>query len=183
MGETDKARTHQAPNERESAAAGSVSAVLRLRTLGPSGPNPPQTEVIDRLQTLTENDPMVDLDIDIWRPSMGSTWSDDRDPFNGRETLAEFEQWADEQGCTLRPAFDRRSAALTNDDEERGGRIVTPLITLAVYDGGRLRAVYPHVDGDEVRTVHDGIEALESMLRDTEQPADERNENRAVLLG
>lgn len=182
MGEIDEARTPQAPNERNSAATGPARAVLRLRTLGPSGLNPPQTEVIDRLRTLTEDDPTVDLDVDVWTSSMGSRWSDDRNQFDGRETVAEFEQWADEQGCTLRPAFDRRSATLY-DEEEGGERIVTPLITLAVYDGERLRAVYPHVDGDEVRTIHDGVEALESMLRDAEQSANERHENRAVLIG
>lgn len=46
--------------------ADSVRAVLRLRTLGPSGLNPPQIEVIDRLQTLTEDGPITNLDIDVW---------------------------------------------------------------------------------------------------------------------
>jgi hypothetical protein len=162
--------------------ADSVQAVLRLRTLGPSGLNPPQTAVIDRLQTLTEDGPIADLDIDIWGPSMGIT-QDDCDPEGARETVAEFKQWADEQGCTLRPAFEWRSAESAADGE---GRIVTPLITLAVYDdsGERLQAVYPHVDGDEVWTIHDGLEALESMAgtRDAEQSGDETNENRAVSL-
>lgn len=181
MGEIDEVRTHQAPNERKSAATGPVRAVLRLRTLGPFELNPPQTEVIDRLRTLTEDDPRVDLDVDVWQPSMGSAWSDDRDPFDGRETVAEFEQWADEQECTLRPAFDRRSDAL-DDEEGRGGRIITPLITLALYDEERLRAVYPHGDGDVIRTIHDGVEALESMLRDAKQSVNEQHESQAVLI-
>lgn len=182
MGETDEARTPQAPTERKSAATGPVRAVLRLRTLSPLGLNTPQTEVIDRLRTLTEDDPRVDLDVDVWSSSTGSRWADDPDPFDGRETVAEFEQWADEAGCTLRPAFDRRPSAPRRDEEEGAERIFTPLITLAVYDGERLRAVYPHVDGDEVRTIHDGVEALESMLRDAEQSANERHENRAILI-
>lgn len=159
--------------------ADSVQAVLRLRTMGPSGLNPPQTAVIDRLQTLTENGPIADLDIDIWGASMGIT-QDDRDPRGTREAVAEFKQWADDQGCTLRPAFEWRSAESAADGEEQHGRIITPLITLAVYDDSeeRLQAVSPHVDGEEVRTVHDGIEALESMAEtgEAEQSDGETNE-------
>lgn len=157
----------------------SIRLVLRLRTLGPSGLNPPQTEVIDRLRGLTEDGPLADLDVDVWGIAMGITQTVGRDPMGTRETVAEFERWATEQGCTLRPAFDWRSAD-SEADEGRNGLIVTPLITLAVYDGERLRAVYPHMDDDEVHTVHDGIEALESVARDVEQPVDEHGERRVV---
>lgn len=148
-------------------AADSVQAVLRLRTLGPSGLNPPQIEVIDRLQTLTEDGPITNLDIDVWGGSMGITQMDDRDPGDTRELVADFRQWADEQGYSLRPAFEWRS---TEPEDTEGSEIVTPLITLAVYTGDTLRAVYPSVGGadNDVNTIYDGIEALESMARDTE---------------
>lgn len=161
----------------------SVQAVVRLRTLGPSGLNPPQTEVIDRLQTLSEDEdgPLNDLDMGMWGPSMGSTQTEHRGPFDTRETVAEFKQWADAYGYTLRPAFDWHS---TDSAETGNGQIVTPLITLAVYKGEHLKAVYPHVDGDEVNTIHDGVEALESMagLGDTEQSDDERSENETLVV-
>lgn len=160
----------------------SIHAVLRLRTLGPSGLNPPQTEVIDRLRTLAEDGPIADLDVDVWGPSMGITQTTDRDPEDVRETVAEFRRWATEQGCTLRPAFDWRSAEFEDGREGSDGRIVTPLITLAVYDEGHLRAVYPHVDGDDVRTIHDGVEALESMAGDDERSEDDQRERRAVPI-
>lgn len=162
--------------------ADSIRLVLRLRTLGPSGLNPPQTEVIDRLQRLTEDGPIDDLDVDVWGTSMGLTRTADRDPVGTSETVAEFTRWADVHGCTLRPAFDWRSAESEDADERRSGRVVTPLITLAVYDGERLRAVYPHVDDDDVNTVHDGVEALESMVRDAERSEDEQNERLAAPL-
>lgn len=151
--------------------------------MGPSGLNPPQTEVIDRLRTLTDDGPIAELDVDIWGASMGIT-QDDRDPRDTRETVAEFKQWADEQGCTLRPAFEWRSAASKDDAEEQHGRIVTPLITLAVYTEEGLQAVYPHSHGDgkEVCTIRDGIEALGSMGNDVEQSADEKSERVAVPL-
>lgn len=159
--------------------ADSVRAVLRLRTLGPAGLNPPQTEVLDHLQTLTEEGPIDELDVDVWGGTMGITPPEERDPVDTRETVAEYKQWADAHGYTLRPAFEWRSAA---PEGERKGQIVTPLITLAVYIGEDLQAVYPHVD-EEVNTIHDGVEALESMAKtgDTEQPEDEPSDKRAVL--
>lgn len=162
--------------------AGSIRAVLRLRTLGPSGLNPPQTEVVDRLRTLVEADPIADLDVDVWGSGMGDTRTGDRDPLDVRESVAEFERWADQEGCSLRPAFERRFADSADDEEGRSGRIVTPLITLAVYEGERLRAVHPHVNGGEVRTIHDGVGALESMLRDVDRSNEERGENLATPI-
>lgn len=162
-----------------------VRAVVRLRTLGPSGLNPPQTNVIDRLQTLNkdENGSLADLDIDIWGTSIGPMQTVDRDPVGMRETVAEFIHWADAHGYTLRPAFEWRSADSTDAQEQQ---IVTPLITLALYSGEHLQAVYPYVDGDDVHTIHEGVEALESMAgpEDDEETGDEENgqENRTVLL-
>jgi hypothetical protein len=49
----------------------SVRAVLRLRTQASSGTNDVQTEIIDRLETLSENGTITDLDIGVWGTSMG----------------------------------------------------------------------------------------------------------------
>lgn len=152
-----------------------IRVVLRLRTLGPSGLTPPQIDVIDRLQTLSEDGLIADLDVGMWGPSMGITQIERWDPVDTRDTVAEFRQWADAQGYTLRPAFEWRSIDSTDPGERQ---IVTPLITLAFYSGERLQAVYPHVDGDEVNTIHDGVEVLESMgePEDAEQADDEQND-------
>jgi hypothetical protein len=108
--------------------------------------------------------PIAELNIDIWGASMGLT-QDDRDPDDIHETVAEFKQWADDQGYMLRPAFEWRSAVPKDGPEGQHGRIITPLVTLAVYTEEGLQAVYPysHGDGEEVRPIHDGIETLESM--------------------
>lgn len=161
--------------------ADAVRAVVRVRTMGPSGLNPPQTEVIGRLQMLADEDSIADLDIDVWGASMGIT-HDGWDPASTRERVAEFEQWATEQGYTLRPAFDWRSGDSEADGESQRREIVTPLVTLAIYSHSEetLQAVYPHVDGEDVYTIHDGIETLESMVGDAEQSADEEREQVAV---
>lgn len=163
--------------------ADSVQAVVRLRTPDPSGLNPLQIEAIDRLQTLSEDEesPLADLDVDVWGPSIGITQTADRDPVGMRDTVAEFIHWADANGYTLRPAFEWRSADSETDGESQ---IVTPLITLALYNGERLQAVYPHVDGDEVNTIHDGIETLKSMGEpgNAEQADDEQNDQQNLAV-
>lgn len=158
-----------------------IRAAVRLRPLDPSGLNPPQTEVIDHLEILTEDGLIDDLDVDIWGPSMGLTQLDERDPAATRETetVMEFKQWADKHGYTLQPAFEWRSAESGEDEETQ---VVTPLITLAVYSGEDLQAVYPHVDDEDVWTVHDGVEALASRATNTEQEEDEQSENLAAPL-
>ena len=163
------------------ADADSVRVVLRLRTLSPAGLNPPQTEVLDRLRTLTEEKdmPVTELDVDVWGTSMGITQTERRDPAETHETVAEFKQWADKHGYTLQPAFEWRAAESGEDEETQ---ILPPLITLAVYSGEHLQVVYPHVDDEDVWTVYDGIEALVSRAADAEQVEDERSENRAVPL-
>lgn len=85
-----------------------------------------------------------------------------------RDTVAEFIHWANAYGYTLQPAFEWRS---TNSADAQEQQIVTPLMTLALYSGERLQAVYPHMDGDTVNTIYDSVETLESVVqpRDAEQ--------------
>lgn len=162
-------------------SADPARAVVRVRTVGPNGLNPPQIEVIDRLQTLADGGLIEELDVDVWGTSMGIT-HDNRDPAGTRERVAEFEQWATEKGYTLQPAFDWRSTESAGDGESQRREIVTPLVTLAVYgeSGNDLQAVYPHVDGEDVWTIHDGVDTLESMAGDTEQSGNEQREQAPV---
>lgn len=139
----------------------SLQAVARLRTMGPSGLNPPQMQVVERLEAIDDsrNHPLGDLDIDVWGGSMGITRTDEHEPGETDELVTEFRQWANDQDCTLRPAFDWQSG----EEVREGERVATPLITLAVYTDESLQTVYPHVRGGKVRTIHDGVAALESM--------------------
>jgi hypothetical protein len=66
-------------------------------------------------------------------------------------------------------------------DADGDGRVVLPLLCLAVYEAKTVRAVYPHVDGENVYTIHDGIEALESRFMEGEGSSDQANEGAAPL--
>lgn len=160
-----------------------IRAVVRVRTLGPSGLNPPQIEVIDHLETLAEDGVIAEPDVDVWGMSMGTT-QDDRESAETRNRVAEFEQWATEQEYSLQPAFSWRTADSEGDGASQRREIVTPLITLAIYTDTdteeTLQGVYPHLDGENVYTIHEGVEALESLTGDTEQSTDEQREQEVV---
>lgn len=160
-----------------------IDVVVRVRSIAPSGLNPPQCDVINRLQTLAERGSIADLDVDVWGPSMGIA-QNKRGPTTPRDRVVEFEQWATEHDYTLEPAFKWRSAEC--EDEGSGHRehraVLTPLITLAIYDRDEqeLAAVYPHIDGEEVNTVHDGVKAVESMSESEQSTDDEETETRLI---
>ncbi|WP_368085909.1 HTH domain-containing protein [Halalkalicoccus paucihalophilus] len=48
---------------RKSLSRNPVRAVVRVRTLGPSGLNPPQIGAIDRLQTLADRGPIDEVQL------------------------------------------------------------------------------------------------------------------------
>ncbi len=143
----------------------SVRAVLRLRTLAPYGINGTQETVIDRLKGLVESGSLSDLDVDAWGASVRTT---ENDVTAVRETVSEFVEWADRNGCSLTPAFEwREDNSFLDEEHGQGSVVVLPLLCLAVYDGETLKAVYPHRDGEAVCTIHDGIEALEALPEPT----------------
>lgn len=154
-----------------------VRVVLRLRTLVPAGIGSVQSDVIDRLQRLEDEGLITTLDIDIWGLSMGVNGPHNRDPIGTRRTVAEFERWAENHDCTLRPGFGRPDARSTADGEsEQRGDVVLPLLCLAVYDDATIRAVYPHTTSEGVQTIHDGLDVLESLNPDTGRSDSESND-------
>lgn len=148
-----------------------VCVVLRLRTLAPHGIGEIQTAIVDRLRRLEADGRIAELDVDVWGTSAGIAPRADPDPAGVHETVAEFERWANDHDCTLRPAFERRSARAHGET-----RVVLPLLCLAVYDAETVRAVYPHVDGGDAYTIHDGVAMLESTTSGDEASPDSTNE-------
>ncbi|MFB6141236.1 MAG: HTH domain-containing protein [Halosimplex sp.] len=78
---------------------------------------------------------------------------------DARDRYVTCSEWARERGLSLRPAFGTREC-YAMDTGERGEWVVFPALTLAVYEGGDLAAVYPHADGERYRSVGDGLDAL-----------------------
>lgn len=89
------------------------------------------------------------------------TWPEELCPVEGAvaDRYEEFDAWADANGVALDPFFETRECRCLASDRSDTA-LVLPVLCLAVYEGGDLRAVYPHATGDGVRTVDDGIAAL-----------------------
>lgn len=78
-----------------------------------------------------------------------------------RDRYLAFTEWAQNEGVSLRPFFQTRERYSSN----RAGLedwLVLPAMTLAIYEGETLSAVYPHTDGEATRTVEDGLRTLRS---------------------
>jgi hypothetical protein len=146
-----------------------------------SGVPAPVTEtinaLIERLQHL-DHGPISDLQVSQWPlERQGVTKTDEIRPTRD-ELVAEFEQWAEQHGCTLEPAFRRNempSSPLGLGTDETHERVRVPFIAVALYeadtengpDTEALRGVVPHTEGtdaaaDRTFTVHEWLSALEA---------------------
>ncbi|MCU4799698.1 hypothetical protein OB920_04860 [Halobacteria archaeon HArc-gm2] len=76
------------------------------------------------------------------------------------ETYLEFAAWADRNGHSLGPAFERRTRSYLGLDQV-DDVVVFPVVSLAVYEDERLQAVFPCSDGDRAYTVRDCLDAFE----------------------
>jgi hypothetical protein len=75
-------------------------------------------------------------------------------------TYREFAEWARRNGQSLSPAFERRQRAFMGLDRV-DDVVVFPVVSLAVYEDSRLRAVFPCADGEETYSVGDCLDAFE----------------------
>ncbi|WP_336342797.1 HTH domain-containing protein [Halalkalicoccus ordinarius] len=164
-----------------------LRATLKLRSFPRHGITDVQRRTLARLHRIADVGTLTTIDVDVWGSHAVADSMTDHECAASTETVSDFERWAESHGYTLAPAFAYRESRSMIDDETREVTVV-PLVTLAVYEGDRLEAVYPHADGDRVRTVDDGIETLEAMAppsdRRSDDPARERDpsENRGERL-
>lgn len=76
------------------------------------------------------------------------------------ETYREFDDWATRNGHSLSPAFERRTRSYLGLDHV-DDVVVFPVVSLAIYDGEELQAVFPCSDEDETYSVPDCLDAFE----------------------
>jgi hypothetical protein len=118
--------------------------------------------VVDRVCDIGERT-AVDVSVDRWPKRFERGGDDDL-----RETHASFVEWARVDGTRLTPFFSVREC-YSMATGEKGEWIVLPVVCLAVYEDDELVSVYPHCDGEEKRSVEDGLDAL---VREAEPDAD-----------
>lgn len=117
-----------------------------------------QQAVLNRVRKL-ESEDVID------EASVAGEWQRirtlDEDTRNGAiATYREFEDWADRNEHSLAPAFERRTRSYLGLDRF-DDVVVFPVVSLAIYEGERLQAVFPCSDGDETYSVLDCLDAFE----------------------
>lgn len=75
------------------------------------------------------------------------------------ETFRVFEEWAREHDASIRPPFAIRERESTIT-EQTDRLLITPLVSLAVFDADDVVGVYPCRHGDSVTTIDDCLERL-----------------------
>lgn len=107
------------------------------------------TAVTERLQHLYEAGQIADYRVSQW-PAPHQTVAEPAG-LTRQELVETFEQWADQQGYSLEPAFRRYAVPTTPVAREEGDRIErlrVPVITLALYEGSKTRT-----DPESLRSV------------------------------
>lgn len=75
-------------------------------------------------------------------------------------TYEEFKDWADRNGHSLEPAFERRTRSYVGMDRV-DEVVVFPVVSLALYERSTMQAVFPCTDDERTYTVGDALEAFE----------------------
>lgn len=117
-----------------------------------------QQAVLNRVRALEAGDVIDEATVaDEWQRIR--TLGEDRRS-GALATYREFAEWAERNGYSLSPAFERRTRAYVGLDRV-DDVVVFPVVSLAVYEGQRLRAVFPCSDGEETYAVRDCLDAFE----------------------
>ena len=105
-----------------------------------------RASVIDRLGRLQSEGIIEEFEVQTWPEEVVLDDGDEPIP----RLVKHLEEWASEQGVSLRPPFERRTVSpLIGESREV---LTLPMLTLVVYADG-LAGVYPCSDGDRTVTV------------------------------
>ena len=127
----------------------------------------PVDSKIETLQTL-ETEGVVDgLMLHYW-PSKVEL-SADPPHSEAIDAYERFEMWAEANGVDISPPFSVRTRSSEITGEERTV-LSTPVVCLAIYEGGRLVGVYPHSDGERTHSVGEAIAALRTDQLPAKRP-------------
>lgn len=153
-------KMHETPDERGTAVSASEHTTdadgteMVLWTRRPvCGP---RTEVIDRLSKLQSEEAIASFTVETWPTEVAISEHTE----HGRvvEMYKEFLLFAEENGLSITPPFERRTvSSLVGESEDV---LTLPIMCLAVYDDG-LSGVYPCTDGDQTWSVADYLDAFE----------------------
>lgn len=112
-----------------------------------------ERDIADALGSLAADGVVGSVEVRTW-PARVSLRSGDRDGVVA--AFEAIEEWAEEEGVSVRPPFDvreRRSTILREQDD----LLVTPTLCLTVWDGDDVLDAYPRCESDGAPTVEEGL--------------------------
>jgi len=120
-----------------------------------------QQAVLRRLDDLETDGVLADAEVDASWQRIRTPEQDSRD--DAVDTYEEFREWAETNGYSLEPAFERRQRSYVGTDVVHDV-VVFPLVSVAVYEENDLVAVLPSsdIDGEIHFGVQDCLDALEA---------------------
>lgn len=130
-------------------------AELFLREHVPAAVHDRQRAVRERLDRLERSRVLGDVTVTNWSRSVRLDDGEARDPVVDR-----LASWASRNGCDLEPSFVKRAAGSVAC-ERRHEIVELPFVCLALAVDGETRAVFPHTEQSETRTVGDCLDGLE----------------------
>lgn len=138
-----------------------------------------QQRILERVEDLDAAGVVDETDVDASWQRIRTPEQDSRD--EAVETFEEFRAWAIENSYQLEPAFERRQRSYIGTDVVHDV-VVFPMVSLAVYEGTDLQAVFPCADeeGTIHFTVQDCLEAFEADQTDWIQQFAPVNVDRAA---
>ncbi|ACV47888.1 MULTISPECIES: HTH domain-containing protein [Halomicrobium] len=151
---------------------------LYVRSLVPDGAHERQAAVIERLETLDQNDAIEDFSVIVWgkqvsRESAAAHTEEGRYILN---RVAEFKQWALSNNVSLESFY--QTTEISSEITDDYSAMILPVMGLAEYAGGELQHVAPCTNGDVVHTIMDRLERLEAG----EPPAIEQEASNASIV-
>lgn len=120
-----------------------------------------QRTVRDRLATLAERGDVAGVEVETWPRAV--PLADPLDPqADALEAYVRVEAWADREGVSLSPFFDRRDRYTLEDPSAATRECLLPVVALTLHEDGEVVAAYPHTADGDHREVDDALAALES---------------------
>ncbi len=117
----------------------------------------PRTTVINRLSSLRSAAALDDFTVTTWPDEI--VVSERNQHSELLATIERFEAWAADNGVSLRPPFETRTAAsLVGASKEV---LRTPMLLASVHDGDDIVGVYPCTDGERTWTISEFLDTLE----------------------
>lgn len=137
---------------------GDAQLELFVRSSVPAVARDSQSTIRGRLRSLEDDGRIAGATVRTWEKQVPiDTDGSERET---HDTHAAFDDWARRHGVSLAPFFDTRECHSSITGKSHTA-LVLPVMSLAVYEGDRLSAVFPHADEDRSYTVAEALDAFE----------------------